>query len=566
MKKALTAAVLCIASLASAQTTTIWVNAPGGVSIATDAQDNVYSVSWDYNPGGDIYLAKRSASGALQWQVRYDNTDSTKHEVATWVDTDSTGSILVSGTLRSGYSNPVNANSILMKFAPDGQLLWRRVYEANFDGSSTRKLLVDRSDNVYVLGLGTGPSGQVSTVKKFDPNGTSVWSWFDASGIGAPLNFKWTPGGNLILSARGITGSFNGYAEIDANGQTIWSLAGIGSLTVGDAAGDAAGDRYLINGAYPSGSGCVLRKVGPGGGTLWERTHPMAGLRVEVGPDGAPLVSGYPNSGSFGAAFMKYDAAGNFLWANLDADGPSVSLLAHAQMKLDASGSAYLIGSTMSQMGTTKVQGDGTSAWTVLTAGGYPQCLALGQHQRVFVIGGQGARIDEGNATGFTSNCDAGVGGVLACPCSNPPSGLGRGCDNSSGSGGATLAASGIAYLSLDTLVFTASGELPTALSIVAQWTGQDPAGVVYGMGVRCTSGTPYRLYNKLASGGGISAPNLGAGEPPVSVRSAALGDTIQPGQSRWYMVYYRDPNVLGGCPASSTFNATQTGEVHWGY
>ena len=29
-------------------------------------------------------------------------------------------------------------------------------------------------------------------------------------------------------------------------------------------------------------------------------------------------------------------------------------------------------------------------------------------------------------------------------------------------------------------------------------------------------------------------------------------------------VVYYRDPNVLGGCPASSTFNSTQTGRVDW--
>jgi hypothetical protein len=49
-----------------------------------------------------------------------------------------------------------------------------------------------------------------------------------------------------------------------------------------------------------------------------------------------------------------------------------------------------------------------------------------------------------------------------------------------------------------------------------------------------------------------------------VSVRSAALGDPILAGQSRWYLVYYRDPTVLGGCPAASTFNSTQTGRVDW--
>jgi hypothetical protein len=41
-------------------------------------------------------------------------------------------------------------------------------------------------------------------------------------------------------------------------------------------------------------------------------------------------------------------------------------------------------------------------------------------------------------------------------------------------------------------------------------------------------------------------------------------GDVIQPGQGRSYVVHYRDAIVLGGCPTSSTFNATQTGQVLW--
>ena len=56
-----------------------------------------------------------------------------------------------------------------------------------------------------------------------------------------------------------------------------------------------------------------------------------------------------------------------------------------------------------------------------------------------------------------------------------------------------------------------------------------------------------------------------GAGDPSVSVRSAALGEAIVAGTSRWYAVYYRDPNVLGCCPATSTFNITQTQLVAWG-
>jgi len=164
----------------------------------------------------------------------------------------------------------------------------------------------------------------------------------------------------------------------------------------------------------------------------------------------------------------------------------------------------------------------------------------------------------------FMSLCDAGTGGVLACPCSNPPSGPGRGCDNSAGTGGAILSASGIAYLSMDSLVFTTSGERPAALSIVLQGNALLASGTVYGQGTRCAGGSLKRLYVKPATGGSITAPDYGAGELTVSARSAAIGDGIEPGQSRWYLVYYRDPIVLGGCPASSTFNATQTGAVAW--
>jgi len=71
-------------------------------------------------------------------------------------------------------------------------------------------------------------------------------------------------------------------------------------------------------------------------------------------------------------------------------------------------------------------------------------------------------------------------------------------------------------------------------------------------------------LFQQTAVGGGISIPNFAAGDSTISARSASVGDVIQPGQSRWYLVYYRDRNVLGGCPSSSTFNTTQTGQVTW--
>ena len=173
--------------------------------------------------------------------------------------------------------------------------------------------------------------------------------------------------------------------------------------------------------------------------------------------------------------------------------------------------------------------------------------------------------VRDDDATAFTRLCNRGVGGVSDCPCSNPAGGPGRGCDNSAATGGASLTASGIAYLSMDSLVFTTSGEKPTATSVLLQGTTSPPSGAVYGQGVRCVGGALKRLFTKTAVGGSITAPDfIVAGDPTVSARSAAKGSPISAGQSRWYLVFYRAPIVLGGCPAGSTFNATQTGRIDW--
>ena len=160
--------------------------------------------------------------------------------------------------------------------------------------------------------------------------------------------------------------------------------------------------------------------------------------------------------------------------------------------------------------------------------------------------------------------CEPSVAGVTACPCANPAAGVGRGCDNSSRSGGATIAAEGSASLSTDDVVFTTGGEPPGVLSVLVQGDAFVLEGAVYGHGIRCVGGAQLRLFTKTAAGGGVTVPDFTGGDPTISARSAAKGDAIVAGESRWYLVYYRDPVVLGGCPASSTFNATPTRQATW--
>jgi Tol biopolymer transport system component len=138
----------------------------------------------------------------------------------------------------------------------------------------------------------------------------------------------------------------------------------------------------------------------------------------------------------------------------------------------------------------------------------------------------------------------AGDGSLAACPCGNDgvPT---HGCENSAGTGGALLTATGSASLSSDTLVLSSAGELPSALSSMLQGT-LSSGPVNFGDGLRCVSGSLKRLYSKNAVSGTATAPS--GADPSVSSRSAAVGDVIPAGASRFYQVYYRDPN-LAFCP-----------------
>lgn len=380
-----------VAVPALAQVELAWSDLPGGVAVARDAGDHVLTARWDYNPAGDIYVARRSPDGTLLWEVRFDNLDSTRHEVATGVAVDSAGHALVSGTIRSGYSNPVNAASLLMKFSPDGQLVWRRVFGSDFDGSSTVRVLVDDQDRAYTVGLGVGPAGLVASVRQFAADGSPGWVWFDTAGIGRPWHAKRAPGGATLVAARGTVGSVDGFAKVDAAGRTVWTYV-TPSLTAGDLAGDSAGNSYVVHEHYGVG-GTLVRKLGPDGALLWERTHPMSAFRVETLPDGGALLSGFPSANAGGAAFARFGPAGDLRWSIDDASG--AGLLLHAQMLVDAQGNGYLAGSNLFEMGVVRVNADGSPAWTGWVPFGTAAGIALGSQGQVYVTGGQTARLDQ---------------------------------------------------------------------------------------------------------------------------------------------------------------------------
>jgi hypothetical protein len=203
-------------------------------------------------------------------------------------------------------------------------------------------------------------------------------------------------------------------------------------------------------------------------------------------------------------------------------------------------------------------------------AGSYTPPPGTPQYPQYLYLNGPGCFADcgwriafqtwmNGTGGGFPTLCFGDGTQATPCPCNNSGA-PGRGCQNSAGTGGAHLTASGAT--NPDTVVLHSSGELPNSLTIFLQGSTAI-APLAFGDGLRCAGGLLKRLYLESASGGSADAP--GAGDPSITSRSASLGDTILPGQSRWYQAYYRDSSATF-CPAptGNTYNISNAVQVNW--
>jgi hypothetical protein len=161
----------------------------------------------------------------------------------------------------------------------------------------------------------------------------------------------------------------------------------------------------------------------------------------------------------------------------------------------------------------------------------------------------------------ITSFCSGDGTLTTPCPCGNV--GLpGHGCNNSSNTSGAILCVAGDTVP--DSIVLTSKLEKPNVLSIFLQGNTNLSGGATFGDGVRCVNGALKRLYVKNADAmGTVAAPSMT--DPTITARSAALGDVIPLGGTRYYQTYYRDP-VLTFCqsPMGDSWNVSSGIAITW--
>jgi hypothetical protein len=433
--------------------------------------------------------------------------------------------------------------------------------------------------------------------------GGGAWSEFGFHGVGlAPC-----PGS--VLSALAVDGNTlyiaGGFTTVDGvvansiaqwNG-SVWSALGSGfpqgsggapgAMTIFD---DGQGHALYVGGSFSSVGGIAARNLAKWNGATWMPVGnpPLDGVNgvisaLAVYDDGhgsALYAAGrFQEAGGLSAnQIARWDGTN---WSSL---GSGIDPAAGRVLSLvefdDGNGPGLYAGGDFQSAGSIPVENiarwDGTT-WSALGSGVgtlgsevlalCPSVSALRVHSinagGLFNLAGALPARDFGvwgACTWPVSEFCFGDGTVAACPCSNQGA-IDHGCENSLATGGSHLSASG--STSPDTVVLHSTGELPTPLSIVLQGDSLISATVAFGDGLRCAGGNLKRLYIKSAVNGQVSVPT--GSDPSITVRSGALGDPLPPGATRYYQVYYRDPNSsFCPAPAGSTFNVTNGIRIVW--
>lgn len=300
----------------------------------------------------DAFLSKYDANGTFLWAKTWGGGGgATSRDTATGMVIDDAGNIYVSGSFQNTVdfnpdpaateihtSNSGDSNNIyISKFASDGAFQWVRAWGPADGGAESYGLAKDASNNIYAVGDFSG------TNTNFNPWDAEHPDWHtNHPPVSGPVFF------DAFLVKFSSSGAFQwaktwgGEGYDDGPGVAVDGLGNIyvagmyASLNIDF---DPAGSGVTNHPAHDSGPvvDVFLSKFNSNGEFQWVKTWggqgvEDAGLIVKTDGDNNVYFSGrfactncdfnpggtpsiHSSNGNLDVFIMKYDAAGNFLWA-----------------------------------------------------------------------------------------------------------------------------------------------------------------------------------------------------------------------------------------------------------
>ncbi|MEO5571056.1 MAG: SBBP repeat-containing protein, partial [Bacteroidia bacterium] len=346
----------------SAQKNWLWHNGGAGndeaLDNAIDQNGNIFTTGYfsltaQFNTislssigSGDIFISKQDSNGLYQWAVQAGSSGSDR---ANSIATDNSGNVFIAGFFTGSASfgaitltSSNNSQDVFVaKLDAAGNFIWAN----KFGGSDIDLALAINADlngNVVVTGQfrGTSQFGSNTFTSINDPN-TNAPSYdifilkLDANG-----NFIWSKHGSAKYDDRGLGVSSDNSGNIYLTGQFSDTIQFTNTYT---------------NNAFNAG---FLLKLDASGNEVWMRTMfanlvtaysvKCSGNEIYVTGDfqGLLAIKGttittvstiYP----YNIFVLKFDDAGNLLWAEHNGSNSQVSAL---DISVDQAGDAYIQG------------------------------------------------------------------------------------------------------------------------------------------------------------------------------------------------------------------------------
>jgi len=489
--------------------------APRAPTIHVDAGDAVHILFFvDSVSGGRGRVHYIRWSSSAGWSTPEFVTDNAAHVTSLAVN--QRGDVFAS----YATSTPTEAECIFWRAAVGGT--WSPLTclptGGHWMGGMGGKVLLDAS-GWPALAYFSGP-GEDALYASWNGNGWTVETIAGPNRVGKAMHAVLLPHGNPAVAYYDQDADCTVFAERVASG--TWSVEYmIGGPSAGHQVGDpvdlavtSTGEVLLLRRATDLGPVYLHRRTS--GGWILDATFPASAYeyaRIASGPTNVPHVVGTDRSGRLD--YLSASTTGTWVVSPM-ASGPNGGYLADLAIQSN---------------------GDPVTVYTRIAD--YAQVLVRPAIPEYFC-----------SPDGLT----------LQCPCGNTGIAGVRGCDNSPGTGGAAMHASGNSSVSADTLRLTCDGLPPSAIVLFFQGSSRIQntlgGGIGFGDGVRCITGIQ-RLGIRNASAGVASFGHGATGSPSVSQAGAVL-----PGQELHYQVWYRDPSPYFCSPA--TFNLSNGVTIRW--
>jgi uncharacterized delta-60 repeat protein len=228
-------------------------------------------------------------------------------DVAEAVASATDGSSYVVGITDSFAEDPFGNPSpriFVVKFAPDGSLTWQKIWNGTtIHGLGRPDVAVSADGSVYVTGV-TTDNGNDAVLLKFDPNGILLWerTWGGAESDESLAVATASDGSAYIAGTAtsfGLSSRALFVVKFDSAGNLVWQR--ISDRANGNAVTVASDGSVYAAGTTPRNEignfDIVVLKITATGNLVWQRIYAAGEVvdprgRMAAGPDGSIVIAG----------------------------------------------------------------------------------------------------------------------------------------------------------------------------------------------------------------------------------------------------------------------------------